>query len=77
MNLLIVTEIEYTPGGGHGNPLQYSCLENLMDRGAWRAKVQSHKESDIIEATQQAGRQLGSIPPCCVQKASPRKLNTV
>ena len=22
--------------GGHGNPLQYSCLENLMDRGAWR-----------------------------------------
>ena len=24
-----------SPGGGHGNPLQYSCLENLMDRGAW------------------------------------------
>ena len=23
------------PGGGHGNPLQYSCLENPMDRGAW------------------------------------------
>ena len=23
------------PGGGHGNPLQYSCLENIMDRGAW------------------------------------------
>ena len=27
------------PGGGHGNPLQYSCLENPMDRGAWRAVV--------------------------------------
>ena len=27
------------PGGGHGNPLQYSCLENPMDRGAWRAAV--------------------------------------
>ena len=27
------------PGGGHGNPLQYSCLGNLMDRGAWRATV--------------------------------------
>ena len=27
-----------SPGGGHGNPLQYSCLENPMDRGAWRAK---------------------------------------
>ena len=26
-----------SPGGGHGTPLQYSCLENPMDRGAWRA----------------------------------------
>ena len=28
-----------SPGGGHSNPLQYSCLENPMDRGAWRAAV--------------------------------------
>ena len=28
-----------SPGGGHGNPLQYSCLENPMDRGAWQAAV--------------------------------------
>ena len=28
-----------SPGGGHGNPLLYSCLENLMDRGVWRATV--------------------------------------
>ena len=28
-----------TPGGGHGNSLQYSCLENPMDRGAWWATV--------------------------------------
>ena len=27
------------PGGGHGNPLQYSCLETPMDRGAWQAMV--------------------------------------
>ena len=27
------------PGGGNGNPFQYSCLENSMDRGAWRATV--------------------------------------
>ena len=27
------------PGGGHSNPLQYSCLENPMDRGAWQAIV--------------------------------------
>ena len=28
-----------SPGGGNGNPLQYLCLENLMDRGAWWATV--------------------------------------
>ena len=28
-----------SPGAGHGNPLQYSCLENPMDRGAWQATV--------------------------------------
>ena len=28
-----------SPGGGHGSPLQYSCLENPMDRVAWRAIV--------------------------------------
>ena len=30
-----------SPGGGNGNPLQYSCLENPMDRAAWRATVHS------------------------------------
>ena len=29
------------PGEGHGNPLQYSCLENSMDRGAWQPTVHS------------------------------------
>ena len=28
-----------SPGGGNGNPVQYSCLENSMDRGAWQAQV--------------------------------------
>ena len=28
-----------SPGGGHGNPLQYSCLDNPMDRGAWLCHV--------------------------------------
>ena len=28
-----------SPGGGHGNPLQYSCLENHVNRGAWKAIV--------------------------------------
>jgi len=30
---------ERSPAGGHGNPLQDSCLENPMDRGAWQATV--------------------------------------
>jgi len=34
-----------SPGGGHGNPLQYSCLENPMNRGAWWAAVHSVTKS--------------------------------
>ena len=37
--------------GEHGNPLQYSCLENPMDGGAWRATVHSVTESDTTEVT--------------------------
>ena len=40
-----------SPGGGHGNPLQYSCLENLMNRGDWRATVHRDAEPDTTEAT--------------------------
>ena len=38
-----------SPGGGHENPLQYSFLENLVDRGAWRATVHRVTESDMTE----------------------------
>ena len=34
-----------SPGGGHGNPLQYSCLENPMDRGAWGATAHGISQS--------------------------------
>ena len=41
-----------SPGGGNGNPFQYSCLENPMDRGAWPATVHGvTKESDTMEHT--------------------------
>ena len=39
------------PGVGNGNPLQYSCLENPMDRGAWRATVHEVAKLGTIEHT--------------------------
>ena len=43
-----------SPGGGHGNPLQYSYLENPMDRGAWRATVQGATVSVTTKGTWRA-----------------------
>ena len=40
-----------SPGEGNGNPLQYSCLENPMDRGAWQAKVNGFTKSDKTDVT--------------------------
>ena len=37
------------PGEGNGNPLQYSCLENPMDRGAWRATVHSVTVTELSD----------------------------
>ena len=34
-----------SPGGGHGSPVQYSCLENPVDRGVWQAIVRSVAQS--------------------------------
>ena len=42
-----------SPGGGHGNTLQYSCLENPMDRGAWWATGHVVPQLEITETTQQ------------------------
>ena len=36
-----------SPGEGHGNPLQYSCLENSMDRGTWRDTV--HRVAEELD----------------------------
>ena len=41
---------ERSPGGGYGNPLQYSCMENPMDRGAWQAAVQE-SQRDTTKVT--------------------------
>ena len=44
-NLGSIPGLRRSPGGGHGNPLQYSCLENSMDRGAWWAAVRRVAQS--------------------------------
>ena len=40
-----------SPREGNGNPLQYSCLEIFLDRGAWRASVHGVAESEVTEHT--------------------------
>ena len=49
-SLLFITLSRFVIGEGNGTPLQYSCLENPMDGGAWWA-AQSHIESDTTEVT--------------------------
>ena len=41
-----------SPGGGHGNPLQYSCLDNPMDRGAWSVTLHGVAELVTTEVTE-------------------------
>ena len=59
-----------SPEGGYGNPLQYSCLKNPMDRGAWRAT-----ESDTTEVTEHAGIQARMLLRN-ITVSSYRNLNT-
>ena len=66
--------IHAIPGEGNGNPFQYSCLENLMDKGAWLAivhrvtKIQTqlrclaHRECRILELTEEL-QELQNSPP--------------
>ena len=41
-----------SPGGGHDNPLQYSCLENTRHRGVWQATVHGVTGSDMTDSTE-------------------------
>ena len=46
----LISGLRRSPGGGNGNPLQYSHLKNPMDRGAWQATVQKDcKKLDMTE----------------------------
>ena len=48
----LISGLGRSPGGGNGNPLQYSCLGNPMDRGAWWATVHQVAEVDTTEHVQ-------------------------
>ena len=63
-----------SPGGGHGNPLQHSCLENPMNRGAWQAIVHGVAKSHVTEQLGTSGECndkfsiiVQMIFPCCLQ----------
>ena len=49
-NVGLILGLGRSPGGGHGNPLQYSCLENPMDRRAQWATGHGFAESDTTES---------------------------
>ena len=46
-----ISQLGRSPGEGPGNPLQYSCLKDPMDRGVWQATCPKGKESDTTEVT--------------------------
>ena len=52
------------PGEGNGNPLQYSCLENPMDRGSWRAKVHGVTKVKHNLETAAAAAAAKLLQPC-------------
>ena len=57
-------------GEGNGNQLQYSCLENPMDRGAWRATVHEVTESDRNELlTLSLSKQGQKLVKMCISKS--------
>ena len=58
-----IPESGRSPEAGHGNPLQYSCVDNYLDRGAWRAKV--HRVAKIQTQLKQLSTQThDSFIPC-------------
>ena len=61
-DLSSIPELGRSPGEGNGNPLQYSCLENSMDRGTWRA---------IVYGVTRVGHDLATKPPPpgCIKEA--------
>ena len=53
-----------SPGVGNGNPLQYFCLGNLMDRGSWQATVHGVTESRTRDTTEHTHRHAAKYQIC-------------
>ena len=65
-----------SPGGGKDNPLQYSCLNNPIDRGAWQAySPWGCKESDIVEQLNNNNNLPYIFPTFQIEKLGFRKLS--
>ena len=65
------------PGEGNGNPLQYSCLENPMNRGAWGTTVHGvAKESDMTKRLSTASDQIRSVAQLCPTLCDPMNRST-
>ena len=58
----LIPELGRFPGAGHGNPYQYSCLENSMNRGAWRAIVHGVKRVRHDWVTKHTNYVQGRVP---------------
>ena len=60
--------LEDSPGGGNGYPLQYSCLENPMDRGDWWATVCGVTRSQTQQKATEHTQVMSLPPPSCLDK---------
>ena len=66
-NMGLIPGVGRSPGEGNGYPLQYSCLENPMDRGAWWGKV--HWVTKVLDTTEQLNNNMSSGINYTVEKS--------
>ena len=71
--------VRRSPGGGHGKTVQYSCLENSMGRGAWRARVRGHTRTQSrlkwLSTARTHGHTMGQ-KGLCTSYQDPQKVST-
>ena len=71
-DLALIPGLGRSPGVGNGNPLQYSCLENSMDKGAWQATVHGAAKSHPTHVARlEFPRETGLILRCAGKAGNP------